>query len=238
MAQRSLRFAIRDDHGRRAATWKLWTEAAGGRSEVYLASRSLGRYLKVSLHESGDWHFAYEQRAFEARVQGTSPSATDRFIRKWKRPAELAPGLTLAFRVNTPASAVTTPIEAGLPAGLIWVPNAPEGMATEIDIFLVKNTTRSTSWPGKTKMGTSLVGSVPLENGETVWVVYWVVPMPDFSKAFTGGRGSYYKGVSEKHLHGANLKALVFGEEADGSRVFYDVPVQVSRSPATEPKGA
>ncbi len=225
MTQRALRFGIHDGAGRRAATWKLWTEAAGGKSEVYLACRSLGGTLKTSLHESGKWHIAYSQRAFEERVKGAIPQFEDRYIEKWPRPSELAPGITLAFRIVTPWSAVTNLIEGSNSQGVTWLPNAPEPKATEIDILMTKPTAPVTGWPGNPSMGTSLIGSIPLENGETVWAVYWVVDMPDFT-SLGKGTGRFYKGRSEKDLDSEGLRALGFGTGPDGSRVMYDWPVQ------------
>lgn len=229
MAQRALRFGIQDGAGHRAATWKLWTEAADGKSDVYLACRSLGGVLKASLHESGNWHIAYSQRTFEENVKDAISKFTDRFIEKWPRPSEIAPGVTLAFRIVTPWSAVTNEIEASNVKGVIWLPNAPESKATEIDIFLVKPTTPVSGWPGKRSVGTSLIGSIPLESGETVWAVYWTVAMPDLTSA-TKGTGRFYKGKNRKDLEGKGLRALVFGTEPDGSRVMYDCAVQSRRA--------
>jgi len=149
MAQKALRFGIHDGAGRRAATWKLWTEAAGGKSDVYLTSRSLGGTLKASLHESGEWHIAYSQRAFEEKVKGAISKFKERFIEKWPRPPEFAPGITMAFRIVTPWSAITNAIEGSKVKGVIWLPNAPESKATEIDIFITKATTAGAGWPGK-----------------------------------------------------------------------------------------
>ena len=225
MTERSLRFGIHDSAGRRAATWKLWTDAGKGRSEVYLANRSLGGFLKTSLHESGEWHTAYWQSVFEEHVKGTSPTHKDRYIEKWPRPPEISPGFTLAFRIVTPWSAVTNAIEGSNLKEIIWLPNAPESKATEIDILMSKPTTPVSGWPGKQSMGTSLIGSIPLENGETVWAVYWVVAMPDFTSL---GKKTFrfYKGRSKKDLEGERLRALLFGTEPDGSRVIYDCAVQ------------
>jgi len=116
---------------------------------------------------------------------------------------------------------VTNAIKGSNVKGVIWLPNAPEPKATEIDIFLVKPTTPVSEWPGKRSMGTSLIGSIPLESGETVWAVYWVMALPELTTA-TKGTGWFYKGKSEKDLEGEGLRALVFGTEPDGSRTMYD----------------
>jgi len=228
MPQRALRFGIRDDAGRRSATWKLWTEAAGGKSEVYLACRSLGGTVKASLHESGKWHIAYSQTAFEERVRGEIPELEDRYIEKWPRPFEFTSGITLAFRIVTPWSAVKNPVDGSNLKGVTWLPNAPKQMAMEIDILITKPTNTFTGWPGKRSMGTVLIGSIPLENSETVWAVYWVVKMPD-STSLGKGAGRFYKGRNERDLHSEGLRALIFGKEPDGSIVIYDCAAETTR---------
>lgn len=225
MAQRSLRFGISDGIGLRAATWKLWTETSGGKSEVYLACRSLGGTLKASLHQSGNWHIAYSHKTFKEKVEGAIPKFKDRFIERWPRPSEIAPGVSLAFRIVTPYSAVTSSLDTGNFKGVQWLPNAPELKATEIDILITKPTTKVTGWPGKRSMGTSLIGSFPLNNGETVWAVYWVIDMPDISQ-LGRGTGHLFKGRTREDLESEDLRALVFGTERDGSRVMYDCAVQ------------
>jgi len=172
MAQRALRFGIRDDPDRRSATWKLWTDGSQGKSDVYLACRSLGGSLKASLHESGNWHYAHSLRSFEERVKRTGSHSPNPFVDTWRRPAEIAPGVTLAFRILTPASAVVRmPLQRSA-SPIVWLPNAPPSKATEIDIFLTSPTTRVSGWPGKRSMNTGLVGSIALANGETVWAVH------------------------------------------------------------------
>lgn len=225
MPQRSLRFGIHDGAGNRAATWKLWTEIGGGNSELYLSNRSLGGTLKASLHQSGNWHIAYSQKKYEEQVKGAMPKFKDRFIEKWPRPQEIAPGVTLAFRIVTPYSAVTNSQDHGSYAKVKWIDNAPKPRATEVDILITKPATKVSGWPGKRSMETSLIGSFQLENGETVWAVYWVVDIPDFPNA-DKGVGIFYKGKKEKDLETDGLRALVVGTEPDGSRVIYDCAVQ------------
>jgi len=166
---------------------------------------------------------AYSQTAFKDDVQGAIPTQQDRFLERWLRPKPIAPGVTLAFRIVTPHSAVTSPISEA-DGNIIWIPNCPPLRATEIDIMIVSPTTPVTGWPGKNKMGTKPIGSYKLTSGESVWAVYWVVDMPDLSPA-TKGIGRFYKGRSEEDLKSGGLRALVFGKEPDGSRVIYDCAV-------------
>lgn len=225
MPQRSLRFGIHDGAGNRASTWKIWTEVGGGNSEIYLTNRSLGGTLKASLHQSGNWHIAYSQKTFEEQVKGAIPKFKDRFVEKWPRPQEIARGITLAFRIVTPYSAVINSKNTGKYGKVKWIDNAPEPRATEIDVIITEPSGKVSGWPGKRSMGTSLIGSIQLENGETVWVVHWIIDMPDLSKV-EKGIVRFFKGKSSKDLKSEGLRALVFGTEPDGSRVIYDCAIQ------------
>ena len=115
-------------------------------------------------------------------------------------------------------------------ADVLWLPNAPDGKATEIDILLVLASTTVAGWPGKRSMGTSPVGSLPLGSGATAWVVHWVIDLPKNS-SLPRGSGRFYKGRSRADLQSADLRALAFGSEPDGSRVIYDLAVSLSQRP-------
>jgi hypothetical protein len=229
MPEIALRFGLSNGAGLRAATWKLWTNNTDGKFDVYLANRALGDTLKASLHESGQWHIAYSQKTFEEQVQGAIPQQDKRFIETWPRPPEIEPGITLAYVIITPSAGVTAPIDPKFDKKIQWLRNAPEGKATEIAILIAKPEKKfeAGDWPGKASRGTSLIGSFPLANGETVWVVGTHVPQPDI-KVAGPGVGRFYKGKSREDLKDANLRVIVFGDGPAGSRVMYDCPVQVA----------
>lgn len=77
---------------------------------------------------------------------------------------------------------------------ITWLPNPDEAKATEIAIFIAKPDKKfeADCWPGKQSMGTSLIGSFPLANGETVWAVWRHMPLPKFETAGPGV-GQFYK---------------------------------------------
>lgn len=225
MAKKSLRFGIQNGEGKRAATWKLWTETSGDNSEVYLTCRALGGVLKSSLHQSGNWHTAYSPIAFEKLLKGQVTDTQNRFIEQWPKPIDIATGITLAFRIVTPWSAVTNSIEFGNHSKVKWLECAPEGKAIEIDILYSKPTTTVTNWPGKNSMGTHLIGSIPLNNGETVWAVYWIVNLPNFDTWPKTINMNYFNECSKEDLKEDGLRMLLFGSEPDGSRVIYDFAV-------------
>ncbi len=164
------------------------------------------------------------KKTFEEKVEGLVDKQRDRFIEKWLRPKVIAEGVTLAYRIVTPCSSVTSAI-VETKRDIVWIPNAPKPKATEINIIITAEITPVTSWPGKRSMGTSLIGSFQLENGETVWVVHKVIDMPDLSSAIKG-KARFYRGMEPKNLEGGNLRAFAYGSEQDGSRVIYDLAVE------------
>lgn len=222
MPEHALRFGVSDGAGKRAATWVL-VAARPPKNDLYLACRSLGGALKTSFHESGDWRTAYIEAAFQELVESTGPEAQDRIIVQWPRPPELAPGITLAFRIVTPWTAVVSAIKSSDATKVTWVPNAPEGKATEITILISAADTTVSGWPGKDSMGTCLVGSMPLANGDTVWAVHMVTEMSDYG-SLREQIVHLYKGRSRDDLASAGiLRAQLFVDHPDGSRAIHDL---------------
>ena len=166
---------------------------------------------------------AYSTAVFEAYVRGTGPQA-NRFIEQWARPIEIAPGLTLALRIVTPSSAVTTIIEPASPRDIIWLPKAPDSQSTSIAVLFSKPTALTDGWPGQQSMGTSLIGSIRLNNGEIVWAVYMFEPTGDLG--IKAAPVYFYKGMTKEDLDRSGLRALIFGYCPDGSRAIVDWDVK------------
>ena len=74
-------------------------------------------------------------------------------------------------------------------------------------------------------MNAQLVGSFILSSRETVWVVYTTIPFePSMPKT---GKACLFKGVDPSVFSSPNLRAVFFGDEPDGSRVMYDIPINI-----------
>lgn len=228
-ARPTLRFGIKNEENCCASTWKVWSEKGTKGPEVYLANRSIGGALKASMHGSGNWHIAYSPRFFEQNVLDATQTTQDRFIDKWS-PRQFAPGIILAFRIVTPWASTSIPIDPSQTKNVKWVPNAQEGRATEMYIAFTEQSVLISGWPGCRAMGTSLVGSISLHNGSTVWVVYREVDMPDFSRFSKKVEPQFFKNRSRNDLRGERLRALLMQEEPDGSRTFFDCIMQVEQN--------
>jgi hypothetical protein len=114
---------------------------------VFLEREGLESEIHFSLHESGRWHL-------KARTQ-TLPY--------WTRPDEIRRGFTRAAVIVQPEAVATVtypPHEHAL-----LVPVGPGGDAAQFNVFLERPGANLESWPGRTAMGTELVGRVPLAAG-------------------------------------------------------------------------
>ncbi len=227
MPENSIRFGVTDHAGRCAATWKCWTYVGSGKRDVYLACRSLQGKVKLSLHESGRWHVGFDAARFPSMFEENSEPPT-RFAGRWDRPAPLIEGLTLACRVHTPWYGVTISVST-LDEKVNWIQSVPLGHSIEVAIFLSEAGTLVTGWPGRRSMNTNLPGSIELDGGGHVWVVYHSIPLVE-PKLPPVLAPRYFKSEGEQNLFTEGTRAVVWGDCEDGSVVFYEAPVSVRKN--------
>jgi hypothetical protein len=227
MPEQSIRFGVGSEQPpRRGASWKIWTPS--NKFDVYIASRDIGGALKLSLHESGQWHLAYNEAFFDEKIPKHHRDDRGRFIDTWKRPEPIAPGLTLAVRVVTPWSAMSEVASVSNKLTLIEPPI--EGRAVAVGIFVVESTVQVSGWPGKNGMGTNNVGSYDMPDGSKIWAVSWDIECPDFSQ-IPKAQANLFSGVSKSDIS-SDLRALIFGDNDDGSKTLYDLRGRYERSDA------
>jgi len=226
MPKHTIRYGICDASGHRGSTWRCWISKGTGKNDIYFANRTLVRALKVSLHQDGNWHLAYEYNFYRDRLGGPGSRNTDRFIERWKRPREVFAGFTLAIRLIIPKVGIDTPYNPDNFKTHVWIPNATKESATEIYLFIQRSgTALSGSWPGQMSMNTKLVGTLNLDNGDIVWIVYKEIPMPQLPSQTV--RPNFSKGTSKKDFFGKVMRMLSVKFNADGSLELYDLPGEV-----------
>lgn len=222
----AIRFAVLSG-AHRAASWKCWSPS--GKEDVYVSCRETGYAFKASLHASGDWRIQYFDRFYRAAVRDEHRTARGRIIDQWPRPAPIVVGHTLALRIRTPWSSVTTPQKAGSMAA---IPAPAHGKAVECVLFLLDGAMSAAGWPGMSgTMRTKLVGSYLRASGAAVCVVWWEIDMPTLPPL--RGTPKLYSGRGMDDLRGAEgLRMLGFTDASDGSRVIYDLVVKHAESEA------
>lgn len=144
-ASKRIRFAVEGDDGRYSTSWAMWEH----RDTIYIASRSLGSKIKVSLHPHGGYRLAFTKE-FHPVVRDRSQAFAARDFAVWPRPeldGNIAlPVAVLCFpgdylRSGPPPSAPKTPYlvfqvpQAGWAAHLgFFLSKAPAG---ELEAFLL-----------------------------------------------------------------------------------------------------
>ncbi len=222
MSERAIRFEVRSESGLTGASWKCWTEGRD-KNDVYILCRELGGAFKVSLHESGKWHIGFSETFYAEAFSESGPRPDSRLIESWMRPRPIMPGVTLAFRVLTPWSSATNSSRDPDPQ-IVGIPPAPEGEAVEASVLITETSFHTEGWPGHARMGTKLVDSFGLPNGDSVWVVYRNVPF-----AWTSvptGHGTFFEGVDGTALDALGLRAVVVAADSEGFAVLIDVVVK------------
>jgi len=211
------RFGIYDDTGAQSSIWRLWIS----KNDVYFTTRPLSGILKMSLHESGHWHFSFSS---EYTAKRDVPNQA-RHLEKWNRPEEINTGtdITLALRVIVPKSELRK-LKKEFKKEVNWILYNTDKSAIEITIFLSKLEAKISEWPGKKSMNTFLIDKFTLPNGETVWIVYMYISL---SNEYRQGLEKYRNDIllkgAEKIKNTENPRAILIGSEPDGSRKFVEV---------------
>lgn len=219
-----IRFGVRSEDGHTSNVWICWTQIEKG--DAYLTSDALGKALKLSDHPRGRSHIAYH---YEKRDHLFSPETLpkERFILKQDDAKRVNEDCRLVACVFFPAGSPHD-VSREAPADTIWLPEAPEGQATEVGIFRLSVESLPNTWPGK-REGANLVAQLPLGGVGQLCIVWRLstFQMPPAPK-HTGTRG-LFKGRSEEDLLGAN-RAVIFGTTDTGAFSLIETKVSVKRS--------
>lgn len=94
---KEMRFGLGTAQGQYSTVWRVWVQG----DEIYMTSRMFGRWMRLSLHSSGIWRWAFVESSATARqMKG------DRAQRKWLRPSEFIPGWVAGPSVMFPFAPV------------------------------------------------------------------------------------------------------------------------------------
>jgi hypothetical protein len=193
------------------------------KNDVYVSSRRVANSVKVSLHEPGPARFALTREHVEGPNPIAVPRDDPRAPIEWDRPRPRLPDAPLVrpLSILVPATEV---IERGYPetGSVVWrKPPASRGLCVEYDVLYSAEGLTVEGHPGARSMGTELVGTFKLSNGQQVWVVAWEHELDDEQRARTDGlRKTRVFDAEGNRID--DLGALMFGIEGSVG-VLHDV---------------
>lgn len=210
-----IRVGVRASDGAVSGTWKIWTK----NNEIYILERLVGSFFKASLHKSGNWQISFNSEF----IADKNVPNQKRHMMKWEPPIDnIGRGMTLAFRIVIPESELRKPTKNTTQKKINWI-NAPKkGFLTEINLILTNPATTVSNWPGKKSMQTSLLKEIKLPNEDTLWIIYYHHPIPE---NLNGKIVKFRTDFQEKFkkLNTVKPKAIIMGDENDGSRTFLEL---------------
>lgn len=199
-----------------------------GKSDVYITNRTIGKALKVSLHQTGSWHIAFDSHFLKNEAMDESPLTSNRFVDKWLKPPEIDAGCTLALRIIIPEDAITIPISDKDPHSTVWITAPPAGQAIEFALLFTVPRSNVSGWPGHNSMETQLLGSFQIENDYRLWIVYYTIDKPVMDpKRGTLTHFKSGKGVDQQNR---KYRAIIFSQAKDGSRILFECNVEIHQN--------
>jgi len=224
-----VRFGLGDPEGWRSSSWRVWASPKG---DVYVLKRATGRTLKVSLHASGQSHYAFNTDEI-ALAAGMRPGG-GRFIMGWDAeegrlvdlPLRQAFAVLLGgFSLGLPPSG--SPVDAECVRDDVeWVedlpPPGPYGWQFTV---LLSDPGIPTTPPGRQAMGAVPVGGFPLMDGSNLWVMRHLVRLSE--QGWENLHEAARVAVRElgRPTGPTVYRSDLFGSESDGLRWVAEVAV-------------
>ncbi len=165
MPDPTLRFAAGSPERRNSGVWRLWSHG----SDTYLAARIAAHLFKLSMHKSGEWISAFTSQSGVVVDKETG----SRRHRTWVRPPEFTPGWVQGPAVVIPWvkwRGQFQPIGKPPPPDTVWVPGPARKRKLVFNVLFSAATVPADGINSVSQPGDWIVGSLPLSNGETVWL--------------------------------------------------------------------
>lgn len=203
--------------GRRSAVWRIWANRTHG--DIYIASRSIAGIQKYSLHESGDWRYAFTQQYFASiEDEATAHPAATRVLDQWERPGGDGQ-VVLSIRVR--AEDVTPVDDTSLKGQIFWIPAPEPGHAIFIGLVMMR-----------TDLVLELKGAKPIEllllpSNQGVLVLWKSFPLAESSRTDLARYREQAEALLPAEIRTrkgeSGLRLGIFGFDNSGERFVWDM---------------
>lgn len=164
----TFRFCIGSQGGKRSGVWRVWTN--DGKSDVYVAVRTIAGLSKISLHETGDCNASMTAQSIAMDSTMLEKLNGTRHLDQWRRPLRTGRLLSIPLRLRFPASELRAGIDSVPEKDLHWIPPPIDGCTCDVVFMFSSSPHEPGDWPWRTTGGICLASTV-LANGEKLWLV-------------------------------------------------------------------
>jgi len=205
--------------GCESGVWRIWATKAT--SDVYIAARSIIKVQKWSLHESGSWHFAWEDEETASEYS----KSTQRFIDQWQQPPEVGDtGWTRGFTIRVRHQDLVDAPSGSPPADTVRLPSPPEGHFAGIHVVIARP-----DQPMFTLQGALPFDGFTLEDGRVLLLLRSVEPTPDEANQMVDGVIAKMLNQAPQELDLSPAQAVrmvLHGHSDQGDRVVWDAALR------------
>lgn len=132
--QRKSRFAVEGPNGKFSTSWAAWENG----NSVYVAGRTIGGFIKVSLHQSGGYRLAFTKE-FHPKIQNRDPMFKSRDLAIWSKPSVDTNNAALVASICFPTNGLVSNPPMSKPAKPYLIIQAPSmNRAANVGFFLSK----------------------------------------------------------------------------------------------------
>ena len=165
----TLRFAVGKETERRSGIWRVWRDA--GKSDVYLAIRTIAGINKISLHPSGSCTASLTSQEVARNPAAHQRLGNTRHFDQWQRPICSGELLSIPLRLRYPESELRLGIDRA-PKGVVvqWLEAPSKDQVLDIVCIFTSSRFLDGDYPWKAELGTWIAQS-QLPNGETFWLI-------------------------------------------------------------------
>lgn len=170
------RFGVGHPDRLQSGTWRVWADP--GKSDVYIAIRTIAGTFKVSLHESGACNASITKQAFDNDLDSVEASVDNRHIDQWHRRTHTGSLLSIPLRIAFPESELRSRSDQlTLDRKTQWLPPPLEGHSIDVICTFTSEDYSEGDFPCRSNAG-KLLRRAPLNNGEILWLTWLIYPTP------------------------------------------------------------
>lgn len=175
-AEFTSRFGVGHPDRLQSGVWRVWADQ--GKSDVYVAVRTIAGTFKVSLHESGACNASITRQAFEKDLGVVEALEGGRHIDQWHRRTHTGSLLSIPLRIAFPESELRwRSAKSPQDTEVQWLPPPPGGHSIDVLCTFTSQAYSAEDFPWRTDGG-KLLKRAPLDNGELFWLTWLVYPTP------------------------------------------------------------